>query len=243
MKNKKTAIILVGGLGKRLRPITEITPKPLLKIGQSTILEIIVNHLNKNNFNDIIFAARYKSDKFEKEVFKFKKKFKKINFTLSIERKKLGTCGPISLLRKILPKNFLVINGDIISNVNLEKYFKIFSKNKNPLFVFTKKIITPFEFGKLIIKKNKIVSVKEKPNLENLIISGIYFLKKDCLKYIPKNKYYGMDQLIKNFLRKKITVETYVMEKELWIDIGSHNIYKKVKKLKSISKINSKQFN
>ena len=81
MKNKKTAIILVGGLGKRLRPITEITPKPLLKIGQSTILEIIVNHLNKNNFNDIIFAARYKSDKFEKEVFKFKKKFKNKFYT------------------------------------------------------------------------------------------------------------------------------------------------------------------
>ena len=85
MKNKQTAIILVGGLGKRLRPLTQITPKPLLKIGPNTILEIIINHLIKNGFRKIIFAARYKSEIFQKEMIKLKKKYRNTEFIVSVE--------------------------------------------------------------------------------------------------------------------------------------------------------------
>lgn len=239
MKNKQTAIILVGGLGKRLRPLTQITPKPLLKIGPNTILEIIINHLTKNGFRKIIFAARYKSEIFQKEMIKLKKKYKSTEFIVSVEKKRLGTCGPIKVCSDYLPENFLVINGDIITNVNLKKIFDSFVKKRNTFMVFVKKVYMPFEFGRLDIKKNKIVSVEEKPMIKNLIIGGIYILNKKCLEHIPKDKYFGMDQLIKLFLKKKHAIESHIMNHDLWLDIGNHTIYKKIKNLKSISKIKS----
>lgn len=231
MENKKTAIILVGGLGKRLRPLTNITPKPLLKIGQNTILEIIISHLIKNNFKKIIFAARYKSNSIKEEIKKLKRKYSKTEFLINIEKKKLGTCGPIKLCQNNLPDNFLVINGDILTNVNLKKIFDRFIKKKMKFLVFVKKIYSPFEFGRLNIKNRKITNVEEKPIFENFIVGGIYILNKKCINFIPENTYFGMDQLIKLFLKNKLTINTHIMSDDLWIDVGNHKTFKNVKKM------------
>jgi NDP-sugar pyrophosphorylase family protein len=233
MENKQTAIILVGGLGKRLLPLTKITPKPLLKIGQDTILEIIINHLIKNKFKKIIFAARYKSKSIKDEIKKLKKKYNKVEFIINIEKKKLGTCGPIKLCRNHLPENFLVINGDILTNVNLKNIFNRFLRKKMNFLVFVKKVYSPFEFGRLDIKNKKITAVEEKPIFKNFIVGGIYILNKKCISLIPENKYFGMDQLIKLFLKNKLTINTHVMSNDLWIDVGNHKTYKNVNKMKN----------
>ena len=95
----------------------------------------------------------------------------------------------------------------------------------------SKSIKTPFDFGKLIIKKNKIQKVFEKPITENEIIAGIYFLKKKIIEYIPKNEYYGMDQLIKKLIKLKKNPTREKILNEYWVDIGSHKTYNKIKKL------------
>jgi NDP-sugar pyrophosphorylase family protein len=226
----KTAIILAGGIGKRLRPLTKTIPKPLLPLGNSTIITIIIDYLVKNDFNKIILATRYKSDKFKSEIPKLKKKYKNCNFIISEEKKKLGTCGPILLVKNELPKKFLVINGDIITNLNIKFHFNKFLKTKKKILIFSKEIITPFEFGKINIRRNKILNIEEKPITKNKIISGIYFLDKDCTRYIPNNKYFGMDDLIKLFLKKKVQLYTYLMKKEFWLDVGRQSDYEKIKK-------------
>ena len=216
----KTAIILAGGLGKRLRPFTNSIPKPLLPVGKNSILSIIINHLAKNSFNRIIIATRYKSEKFKVEIPRLKKK--------------LGTCGPIKIVDKYLPDKFLVINGDIITDLNLNKIYNKFIKSKSKFLVVIKNIITPFEFGKIIIKDKKIINIKEKPISKDTIIAGIYFLDKKCLEYIPSNTYFGMDNLINFFLKSKKTLNTHLIKKEYWVDVGRQSDYEKVKKKISI---------
>jgi NDP-sugar pyrophosphorylase family protein len=225
-----TAVILCGGLGKRLRPLTNSIPKPLLPVGNSTVLEIIINYLIKNNFKKIIIATRYKTEKFELLLPRLKRIYKKITFILNEEKKKLGTCGPVKYAEKMLPQKFLVINGDIITNLNVKNLFKNFINSKDKFLAVSKDIITPFEFGKIIIKKKKIIRIQEKPSTKNTIIAGIYLLDKICLKYIPVNTYYGMDDLIKFFLKKKISLSTHLMKNEFWLDIGRQSDYEKIKK-------------
>jgi len=226
----KTAIILAGGLGKRLNPLTATIPKPLLPLGKTTILSVIIENLIRNDFKKIIIATRYKSEKFKSEIPKFKKKYNNIDFILSEEKKKLGTCGPIKLVKKYLPKKFLVINGDIITNLKIKFLFNQFIKSNKKFLAVSKEIVTPFEFGKIDIKNNKIINIDEKPITKNKIIAGIYFLDIDCIKYIPSNTYFGMDDLIKFFLKNKIPLLTYLMKKEFWLDVGRQSDYEKIKK-------------
>ena len=217
-------------MGKRLRPFTNSIPKPLLPVGKDSILLIIINHLVKNNFNRIIIATRYKSEKFKIEIPKFKRRYKEVEFILSEEKKKLGTCGPIKNAQKYLPAKFLVINGDIITDLNLKKIYQKFIKSNSKFLVVIKNIITPFAFGKIMIKNKKITHIKEKPISKDTIITGIYFLDKVCLDYIPTNTYFGMDNLINYFLKSKITLNTHLIKKEYWVDIGRLSDYERVKK-------------
>ena len=223
---KNTAVILVGGLGIRLRPLTNTIPKPLLKFGSDTVLEIIINNLSRNNFNFIILAARYKSEKFENEIKKLEKKFPKLTFHLSIENKPLGTCGPLTLIEDMLPETFLLMNGDIITNIKFNSPREKFLKSKSKLLVFSKEIKQPFDFGKLIIENDQIINIDEKPIIHNEIVAGIYYLRKSIISEIPKNKYYGMDQLLKKLIRKKIKIDRYLI-KDFWLDIGEMKYFKK----------------
>ena len=221
-----TAVILVGGLGMRLRPLTKTIPKPLLTFGNDTILEIIVSNLSKNKFTNIFLAARYKSEKFELEIKKLKVKFPNISFHLSIEQKPLGTCGPLKLIDKYLPNTFLLMNGDVITNLKFKISKNKFLKSKSQLMVFSKQIKQPFDFGKLVIKNNKIIDILEKPLIENEIVAGIYYIKKSLIKKIPKNKYFGMDDLIKQMIKSNLKIERYLI-KDFWLDLGDMQYYDK----------------
>lgn len=225
---KNTAIVLAGGLGKRLLPLTKTIPKPLLKVGKKTILEIIITHLEKNNFKKIIIAARYKSEKFNLIMPYLNKRFKNIEIKLSIEKKPLGTCGPIKLVEEELPEKFLLINGDILTNFNLKSNFIQFKKSQSKFLAFSKKIVTPFRFGKIVSRNNRILKIIEKPEYENEILSGIYLFDKEMLKFIPKNKYYGIDQLINKLIDKKVHITKKTLD-GYWLDIGEIQTYEKVK--------------
>ena len=226
---ENTAIVLAGGLGKRLRPLTKTVPKPLLHIGKETILEIIISNLVKNGFKNIIIAVRYKSEKFNEILPHLKKVFPKIKINLSVEKKALGTCGPIKYIEDKLPNKFLLINGDILTNVNIKKHFLLFKKSKSKLLVLSKKIITPFSFGKILSKGNRIIKIVEKPKYENEILAGIYLIDKYVLNYVPKNKYFGIDQLLNKLIKQKV----YISKKTIdgyWLDIGEMKEYERFAK-------------
>lgn len=217
------AVILVGGLGTRLRPFTKVIPKPLLPIGEKSVLQIQISRLKEYGFKDIFLATGYKSE-YIKSFFGDGSVLG-VNLTISKEEKPLGTCGPLTLLKEKLKSPFIVINGDILTTIDFGKLYKYALDVKSDLVVVTKKIRTPFDFGNVKTKGNFIIDVKEKPIYEIEIIAGIYVLKTGIFKYIPVNEYYGMDQLIKNLLKDNLPVARYLMQ-EYWLDIGRVGDYK-----------------
>ena len=222
------AVILAGGLGTRLRPFTEAIPKPLLPIGEKSVLEIQILHLKKYGFTDIYIATNYKADYVES--FMGDGSRYGVRLTFSKEKKPLGTCGPVTLLKDRLTKPFILMNGDILTTLDFSKLYRFALKNDAKLTVVTKQIVTPFQFGNVTSKNGYIVDVEEKPNFRLEILAGIYVMKPEIFPLIPENQYFGMDTLIKNMLASKEKVARYLME-EYWIDIGRLDDYEKAQEV------------
>ena len=212
------AVILAGGLGTRLKPFSDILPKPLIPIsGEKTVLEIQITNLKKNGFEEIYIATNYKAELIESYLGNGSKYGVKLIFNK--ETKPLGTCGPLSLLKDYLNEPFLLMNGDILTDLNFKKFSKFALKNGSLLTIVTKEIITPFDFGNVVLKNDWIVGIEEKADIKFIIVAGIYFMQPSIFKYIPDNKYFGIDELIKILLENNIPVASY-FTKDYWVDIG-----------------------
>ncbi len=187
-------IILAGGLGTRLSELTNITPKPMVKIGGIPIIINIMRHYLKYGLNDFIIAAGYKSYVFKKYFKNFKRNGIPFNSTFSNKKcavtiidtgKKTLTGGRLKRLEKYIPEgeNFMFTYGDGISSVNITQLKKFHSKN-NKLVTVTA-VRPPARFGELKIKKDNVISFKEKPQVTSSWINGGFFIaKKDFLKLI-----------------------------------------------------------
>jgi len=218
------AVILAGGLGNRLKPFTEIIPKPLLPIGEKSILEIQIGRLKKFGFDEIYLATNYKAE-YIKNFFKDSSRLG-VRLHVSKEDKPLGTCGPIDLLKDKLKKPFLVMNGDILTTTEFSRLYDFALNIDSEFIVATKEIISPFEFGNVASDGDYITRVEEKPDLKVEIVAGIYIMKPAVFDLIPSGEYFGMDMLIKKMLKKKMPVAKYLL-KEYWIDIGRIEDYEK----------------
>jgi len=223
------AIILAGGQGTRLQPFTNIIPKPMVPINNKAIIEIVIQNLKKNGFKEIIISTNYMSDLIKTFCGDGKKYNIKIKYIK--EKKMLGTIGPLKIIKN-LKEDFLLINGDIITDLNINKFFKNHKKNKSIMTVSAKKIQNKIDYGVINVNnQNSLVAFKEKPNLNFLVSMGIYAFNKKILKHIPNNKYFGFDDLMKLMLKKKINVKIDISNK-FWLDIGRYSDYIKAQKLK-----------
>ena len=222
------AVILAGGLGSRLKPFTDKLPKPLLPInGEQTVLEIQIQQLKTHGVKDIYIATNYLAELIESHMGDGSKYG--VNLTFSREKKPLGTCGPLSLLKSELTEPFIVMNGDIITDLNFENLYTESNQSKSNITVCTKELVRPFNFGNVIVKNNEIVKIQEKPDMRFLIVAGVYFMKPPILNYIPDNKFYGIDNLIQFLLNKSEPISTHLI-KDYWIDVGSFEDLDKARK-------------
>lgn len=170
------AIILAGGKGKRLRPMTDYVPKPLIPINNTPIIEWQIKYLKRFGVNEVIICTGYKTEMIENYL-KMKNLGVKINF--SIEKTPLGTGGAIKKATKLIKeKSFFVINGDIITNIDLKKL----SKKSNSIAA----IEVRTKFGILDINENKIKKFKEKKEISDVWMNaGLYHLEKEMIKDLP----------------------------------------------------------
>ena len=170
------AIILAGGRGNRLRPITDYVPKPLIPIKNIPIIEWQIKYLKKFGISEIIVCSGYKTEMIENYL---KNKKLGIKITFSIEDKPLGTGGAIKKAgKKIKDKSFLVINGDIITNIDLKKMME---KENSIASIHLKT-----KFGILQTDGNKIIKFDEKKEIKNIWMNaGIYHLNKESIKELP----------------------------------------------------------
>jgi NDP-sugar pyrophosphorylase family protein len=211
------AVILAGGLGERLRPFTQAIPKPLLPIGEQSLLEIQISNLAKHGFDQIFIATNYKSEYIENFIGDGSQHGVRIGY--SRETKPLGTCGPLSLLRDQLDEPFILMNGDILTTIDFRRFYQYGCDQGSDFTIATKNIGTPFNFGKVHTVGNRIVKVEEKPEFLIEVVAGIYFMLPAILDLVPKETYFGIDDLIQTMLAADRPITRYLME-EYWLDIG-----------------------
>ena len=206
------ALILAGGRGKRLRPITDKIPKPLILINNLPLIERSIKYLKKFGITDIIICSGYKSKQIENFLQKKKNFNCKIEF--SIERSPLGTAGAIKkATQKISDDSFVVINGDVVTNIDLRKILK------KPNTIAANELKT--KFGTMDIRNNKILKFNEKIDVRNVWMNpGIYHLSKDIEKSIPQKG--SLEGIVFPKMARKKTLETVKFKNALWFSIDSH---------------------
>lgn len=218
------AVILSGGLGTRLKPFTEVIPKPLLPIGEKAILEIQIERLRDAGFDEIFLATNYKSSYIE-SFFGDGSRYG-VKLIVSKEDHPLGTAGPLSLLKEHLTEAFVVMNGDILTLLDFRRFYEFAISLDSPLTVGVKKEILPFAFGNIFFEEDYVTGIEEKPDFELYILAGIYVMMPAVFQYIPYNKQFDMDKLIKKMLADRIPIPKYNIE-EYWLDIGRVGDYEK----------------
>ena len=224
---EKTAVILSGGLGTRLKPFTNAIPKPLLPIGERAVLEIQIEKLAKCGFTTIYLATNYKADYIEK-FFGNGDRYG-VNLFVSKESHPLGTAGPVKLLENHLTEPFLVMNGDILTLLDFSTIYD-FAVQKNAIFTAgIKKIIMPYAFGNIHFSGDVITQIEEKPDFITYALAGIYVMSPEIFRYIPSDQYFGIDHLIHSLMDHQLPVYKYEIN-DYWLDIGRIDDYEKAQK-------------
>jgi NDP-sugar pyrophosphorylase family protein len=228
MSNKMKAVILAGGLGTRLKPFTQIVPKPLLPIGEKSVLEIQIEHLKRSGFTDIFLATNYKSEYIE-NFFGDGSRYG-VKLVISKEEKPLGTVGPLTLLKEKLTEPFLMMNGDILTLLNFKDIYNFAVQKETMLTIGIKEYLMPFAFGNVYFDGDYVTGIEEKPNIKHKILAGIYIFKPEIFELIPEDKYYGMDDLLHEMLKRNIPITKYEI-KEYWLDIGQVDDFEKAQEI------------
>jgi NDP-sugar pyrophosphorylase family protein len=215
------AVILAGGKGKRLYPLTAVIPKPLMPINETPILEIVLRQLKNNGFNDVIIAVNYMADLIM-AIFGKGEKFG-LNITYSVEDKPLGTAGPLSLIEN-LDDDFLVMNGDLLTTINYADLFDYHKKNNNDATISSYKKEVKIDLGVLKIEDGKFTNYIEKPTYKFDVSMGIYIFNKSTLNYLKKNEQKDMPDLMLNLKQAGKKVGCYQGD-YYWLDIGRREDY------------------
>lgn len=211
-----SALVLAGGKGKRLMPLTKKIPKPLIKIKNKTLLDDIINKLFKHKINNISISVNYLAKKIITDL---KNKYPNNNINFIKETKYLGTAGSINLVPDV-KKNLLIINGDIYTDIDYSKLLTYHSNSKSDVTICIKEMEEKIQYGVINIKKNKFSSIDEKPIRKYFFNAGIYVIRSNIVNLIKKNEKIDIDTLIKRAIEKKFTIKLfYIFEK--WKDIGT----------------------
>jgi len=221
-KNNKV-IIMAGGKGTRLMPLTKNKPKPMLLVGKKPILQIQIENFAKNGYKDFTICINYKS-KIIQDYFKDGSKFGvKINYIL--EKKRMGTAGALSLLKIKPTKPFFIINGDLITNLDFEKMLDFHYESKAQATMCVSEYNIESRYGEVELNNENIVNINEKPTHKFFVNAGMYILDPTCIDLVP-NDFYDMPNLFKKIIDKKKKAVSFPLG-EYWIDIGVEADYKK----------------
>jgi NDP-sugar pyrophosphorylase family protein len=223
-EKKNKVILMVGGLGERLGSLTKDTPKPMLKVGNKSILETIVESFKGYGYTNIVMCLNYKSEIIQ-NYFGDGSEFG-VNIEYILEEKRMGTAGALSLLKDNPKEPFFVMNGDLLTNVNFEKIHEFYLSNNAQALMCVREYESQVPYGVINIENTKIVSVEEKPTQKFFVNAGIYMLNPEVLKYIPKNEFYNMTTLFEKLIDKDKNIISFPID-GYWLDIGRFEEYKK----------------
>lgn len=218
IKLENPVVLMSGGLGMRLRPLTESIPKPLLKVGGKPVIQRLIEQLARQGFYKIYISINYLGESI-KEYLGDGSEYD-VEITYLHETKPLGTAGSLSLLdAQAINLPFLVINADIITHEELSRALLHFDETDAELSIGVKEHYYTLPYGSVNMKGNYVTGLDEKPTYTYPINSGVYVLSPDTLKFIPSNIPFDMVDLINKLLDMRKAVSYFKMYEE-WIDIG-----------------------
>lgn len=225
------AVIMAGGEGKRLRPLTNKTPKPLLKIGEKTIIEHNLDRLSSFGIEDFWISINYLGEKIEKHL-NYDSRIRFIK-----EDKPLGTIGAITKIKKFRSEYILLTNSDLLTNIDYEKFFKDFIDHDSDFAVLTIPYKINIPYAVLETLNGKVESFKEKPSYTYQSNGGVYLMKKKVLELIPNNTFFNATDLLEKLIDNNYKVISFPFT-GYWLDIGMHDDFERAQK--EINTINFK---
>jgi len=221
-QHENHVVLMVGGLGTRLRPLTENTPKPMLKVGGKPILETIVKRFVEDGFTNITMCLGYKSNVIQ-DYFRDGSGFG-ANIDYIVEEKRMGTAGALTLLEKRLDNPFFVMNGDLLTDINFEKMLDFHVEHNSKATMCVREYDIEVPYGVVSTSNEDIVSIKEKPIHSFFVNAGIYLLDPKCINLIPSNEFYDMPSLFDALILNNDKTICFPLQ-EYWIDIGRISEY------------------
>ena len=221
------AVILAGGKGTRLKPFTNIIPKPLVPLGDQPILEIILKQLHHHGVNEVIIAVNHLSHLIK--AFFGNGEDLGLSIRYSKEEKPLGTAAPLKQISG-LDKTFLVLNGDLLTTINYKEMFQQHIKTNTDLLIGTYSKKVKIDLGVIESEGENFISYTEKPELKYDVSMGLYVMNREVLRHIPENQAYDMPDLVRKAHEEGDTVRCYKGDFE-WLDIGRIEDYEMAVKL------------
>ncbi|MDD3324210.1 MAG: nucleotidyltransferase family protein [Sulfurospirillaceae bacterium] len=217
-------VLMVGGLGTRLRPLTENTPKPMLMVGNKPILQTIVEKFAEYGFVNIVMCVNYKSHVIQ-DYFGDGSSFG-VNIEYVLEEKRMGTAGALSLLKEVPNEPFFVMNGDLLTNVNFEHLHHYHLANNSMATMCVREYDFQVPYGVVNMQDGKIVSIKEKPVQKFFVSAGIYMLNPKAIEYIEKDTFFDMPILFEKLIGIGKNTLSFPI-REYWLDIGRMEEYER----------------
>lgn len=221
------AVIMAGGKGERLRPLTLTTPKPLLKVGDKCIIDYNVDALINYGLEKITITVNYLGEQLEEH---YKEKRQHIQVKCVREPKFLGTIGSVKFVDSFVNDTVLVMNSDLFTNINYEDFYLHFIQNDADMSVAAVPYSVSVPYGIFELVGRDIQGVKEKPTYNFYANAGIYLIKKELLDLIPDDIFYNATDFMEMLISKGFNVIRYPLT-GYWIDIGKHEDYKKAQEL------------
>jgi len=218
------AVIMAGGRGQRLQPLTDSIPKPLLKVGDKSIMEHNLHRLTLFGIDDFWVTVKYLGEQIQNYFGDGKEKNIKIEYIW--EEEALGTIGAVSKISNFEHDYVLVTNSDLLTNLDYEHFFQDFLQQDADLAVLTIPYKVSVPYAVLETKDGEVKSFKEKPTYTYYSNGGIYLMKKEILNFIPKNTFYNATDLMEEVIKQNLKVISYPLS-GYWLDVGKHEDFEK----------------
>lgn len=224
LSNKNTVVLMLGGLGTRLRPLTDDTPKPMLRVGNKPILETIVESFKQYGYSNFIFSVNYKKEVI-KDYFQNGEHFD-ISIDYVEEDTRMGTAGALSLIRNRPSEPFFVMNGDLLTQINFDQLMEFHQEQNSVATMCVREYEFQIPYGVIETSGTSLVTIKEKPVHRSFVNAGIYVLSPEVFNYIPANTFYDMPTLFEQLIEAGMKTTVFPIH-EYWLDIGKMDEYER----------------
>lgn len=219
-------VLMAGGLGTRLKPLTIDIPKPLLKVGDKPILETIIDNFIEQGFSRFFISVNYKSELIERHFGDGSSRGATIDYLREI--KKLGTAGALGLLTEKPAAPLVVMNGDVLTKVNFQQMLDFHREHKADATMCVSEYDFQVPYGVVKLDRHRILSIEEKPIQRLFVNAGIYVLEPEILDMVPLDTCIDMPSLFELLVEQKRETAVFPL-REYWLDIGRMDDFERAK--------------